>query len=104
MKNRKPLNHVQRPLDDTDVTTCHLPDGAIARLGRGVIRNIAISSEKRILTVATHIGTWVYQLDTMQPVALLAGLTHTTVGGECLNGIHTVDLVLCKRAGNPEKR
>jgi len=28
------------------------------------------------------------------------GLTHPTVGGECLNGIHTVDLVLCKRARN----
>ncbi len=25
---------------------------------------------------------------------------HPMVGGECLNGIHTVDLVLCKRAGN----
>lgn len=56
---------------DTDVTTWKLPDGAIARLGRGVIRDIAISSEKRSFAVATHIGTWIYELDTKQPVALL---------------------------------
>lgn len=57
--------------DGIDVTTWQLPDGAIARLGRGVIHDIAISSEKRIFAVATRIGTWIYELDTKQPVALL---------------------------------
>ena len=52
------------------ITTWKLPEGAIARLGRGVIRDIAISSKQRSLAVATHIGTWVYEIDTMHPVAL----------------------------------
>lgn len=71
MENRNLSTSALRPLDDTDETTWELPEGAIARLGRGVIRDIAISSEKRIFAVATHIGTWVYELDTMQPIALL---------------------------------
>ena len=57
--------------DGIDITAWQLPDGAIARLGRDVIRDITISSEKRIFAVATHIGTWIYELDTKQPVALL---------------------------------
>ncbi len=71
MENRKPITPTFRPIHDADVTTWKLPDGAIARLGRGVIRDISISSEKRIFALATHIGTWVYELDTMQPIALL---------------------------------
>jgi len=76
MDNRQSLQ------TNTDVTTWQLPDGAIARLGRGVIRDIAISSERRIFSVATHIGTWVYKLDTMQPIALLdteRGMVNTVV-------------------------
>lgn len=71
MENRKPVISALKPLDNTDTTTWGLPEGAIARLGRGVIRDIAISSEKRSFAVATHIGSWVYDLDTIQPVALL---------------------------------
>lgn len=73
MKNRLPQKN-------SDITTWELPDGAIARLGKGVIRDIAISSEKRIFAVATHIGAWVYELNTMQPIALLntdRGLVNT---------------------------
>ena len=71
MENRTTSIPTLSPVDDTDVTTWKLPEGAIARLGRGVIRDISISSEKRIFALATHIGTWVYELDTMQPIALL---------------------------------
>ena len=60
-----------KSIHDTDVTAWALPEGAIARLGRGVIRDITISSEKRIFAVATHIGTWIYELNKKQPIALL---------------------------------
>lgn len=71
MENRRVQTTIQSTQTNGDVTTWGLPDGAIARLGRGVIRDISISSEKRIFALATHIGTWVYELDTMQPIALL---------------------------------
>ncbi|MCG9128768.1 WD40 repeat domain-containing protein [Candidatus Poribacteria bacterium] len=71
MENKTTSTPVLRPIHDTDVTTLELPDGAIGRLGRGVICDISISSQKRIFALATHIGTWVYELDTMQPIALL---------------------------------
>lgn len=47
-----------------------LPEGAIARLGRGGVRRMAVSPDGRLLAVATKIGLWWYELATMQPVAL----------------------------------
>ena len=56
---------------DTDVTTWELPDGAIARLGQGIVADMAFSSDNASLAVATRVGVWMYELDTMQPTALL---------------------------------
>ena len=47
-----------------------LPDGAIARLGQGSVRNMAVSPDGSLLAVSTKIGLWWYELDTMQLVAL----------------------------------
>jgi WD40 repeat protein len=58
-------------IDGQDVTTWELPDGAIARLGQGIIVDLAFSSDNASLAVATRVGVWMYELETMQPTALL---------------------------------
>ena len=57
-------------VNDTDITTWALPENAIARLGRGRVRDVAFSPDGVHLVVATDIGLWWYELATMQPVAL----------------------------------
>ncbi|MDE0084548.1 MAG: WD40 repeat domain-containing protein [Candidatus Poribacteria bacterium] len=49
-----------------------LPDGAIARLGKGRINDMQYSPDGSILAVATTIGIWVYDTDTYQEQALLS--------------------------------
>ena len=58
------------PYDNTDVTTWALPEGAIARLGRGRAGPLAFSPDGKYLAVGTTIGLWWYELATMEPVAL----------------------------------
>ena len=70
MKNKNHLNSILNPLDETDVTTWELPDGAIARFGRGRIHELALLPNGRFLAVATSIGVWWYELTTMSLVAL----------------------------------
>ena len=55
---------------NTDATTWALPEGAIARLGRGACTSFAISPDRRYLAVGTLIGVWWYELSTLSPVAL----------------------------------
>ncbi|MCY3550209.1 MAG: hypothetical protein OXH39_07090 [Candidatus Poribacteria bacterium] len=55
---------------NTDVTTWALPEGAIARLGRGACCQFAISPDRRYLAVGTPIGVWWYELSTLSAVAL----------------------------------
>ena len=54
-----------------------LPDGAIARLGKGRIEQIAYSPDGSRLAVGGGIGIWVYDADTGTEVALISG--HTAV-------------------------
>ena len=57
--------------DGKDAMTWALPEGAIARLGRGWIRNsMAFSPDGTHLVVATDIGCWWYDLATMDHHAL----------------------------------
>ncbi len=70
MENRQPLTPALRSVEDTDVTTWKLPDGAIARLGQGLIFAMAFSPDNASLAVGTRVGVWMYELDTMQPVTL----------------------------------
>jgi len=53
-----------------DVTTWALSEGAIARLGRGIIGPREFSPDGKYLLVGTKIGLWWYELATMKPVAL----------------------------------
>ena len=43
-----------------EYTQWHLPEGAIARLGKGKIKDIEFSPDGTRLAIATDIGIWVY--------------------------------------------
>ncbi len=52
------------------VTTWVLPEGAIARLGRGRIQEIAFSPDENTLAVGSCIGLWLYDVSTLTPSGL----------------------------------
>ena len=58
-----------------DYRTWHLPDGAMARLGKGALsysdRGVALSPDGRCLAVASAIGVWLYEVATARGLALL---------------------------------
>ena len=71
MQNRNPQTVPQETgINNTDVTTWALPEGAIARLGRGIRSSLEFSPDGKYLAVGTKIGLWWYELATMKPVAL----------------------------------
>lgn len=53
-----------------DVTTWLLPDGAIARLGRGREPDMAFSPDGQTLAISTSLGLWLYEMKTLSPIAL----------------------------------
>ena len=68
---------------DGDYRTWHLPDGALARLGKGSIgegdRAVAWSPDGTRLAVASSIGIWLYDTDTGAEVVLLTGHTDDVI-------------------------
>ena len=60
-----------------DFSRLNLPDGAIARLGKGGVsyrdRGTAFSPDGSRLAVATSIGIWLYDAETFDEIALLTG-------------------------------
>ena len=56
--------------DDSKVCNWALPDGAIARLGRGCVRDMAFSPDGQHFAVGTQIGLWLYELSTLSPITL----------------------------------
>ena len=70
MASRQPLIPALRPVEDTDITTWELPEGAIGRLGQGLPLDVEFSPDGAYLTVATKIGFWIYDTATMTPRAL----------------------------------
>ena len=58
-----------------DYTQFALPDGAIARLGKGKVNDIKISPDKTILAVAGSVGIWLYDTKSGNELALLTGHT-----------------------------
>lgn len=74
MQNPKPapFNVMQ---EDTAGRTWALPEGALARYGRGYQDNsgnneIALSPDNTYFTVGTRIGLWWYDVSSMSPIAL----------------------------------
>ena len=55
-----------------DYTQWELPDGAIARLGKGRINDMQYSPNGSILAVATTVGIWIYDTDTYTEQTLLS--------------------------------
>ena len=58
-----------------EYTQLNLPEGAIARLGKGTIHEIEYSPDGTRLVVASSIGIWLYDTAIYQEVALLTGYT-----------------------------
>ena len=70
MENRNTQAATPLILDDTDVAKWALPEGAVARLGRGSLRDMAFSPDGQYFAVGTNIGLWLYELPTLSPIAL----------------------------------
>ena len=56
---------------DGDYRTWHLPDGTIARLGKGRLGDVAFSPDGQRLAVASGIGVWLYDVATSRELALI---------------------------------
>ena len=70
MENRNSPAPAPRSVKDEDVTTWALPEGAIARLGRGSVGSMAFSPDGQYFAVGSWIGLWLYELPTLTPIAL----------------------------------
>ena len=64
------MEQVMDRISNADVSTWALPEGAMGRLGRGRIADLAFSPDGESLAVATTMGCWLYELPTMKPIAL----------------------------------
>ena len=65
---------VTPPTDEdkpTDYTQFSLPEGAIARLGKGVVNDMKLSPQKTLLAVSSSTGIWLYDANTRKELALL---------------------------------
>ena len=60
----------------SDYQTWHLPEGAIARLGKGTMQEVAFSPDGSLLAVASSFGIWLYDAATSRELALLLGHTY----------------------------
>ena len=56
----------------------NLPEGALARLGKGMVRNTTFSANGAWMAVSTYIGTWLYDTSTGAEVALIRTKEKTT--------------------------
>ena len=70
MENRNTQADASLSPDDSDIATWVLPEGAIARLGRGRNNDVAFSPDGQYFAVGTSIGFWLYELPTLSPIAL----------------------------------
>ncbi|MYB00801.1 WD40 repeat domain-containing protein, partial [Candidatus Poribacteria bacterium] len=62
--------------DTQDWRLQHLPEGAKARFGKGMITgNFASSSDGKRLAVTCSIGIWIYDTETDKPLNLITGYT-----------------------------
>ena len=58
-----------------DYTQMNLPEGAIARFGKGGVGDIQYSPDGKLLAVASRIGIWLYDTAIYQEAALFTGNT-----------------------------
>ena len=60
-------------LAQDDVQRWELPEGAVRRLGRGRVYEVAYSPDGRWLAAAGSVGIWIYDARTLTAVKLLTG-------------------------------
>ena len=70
MENKQSLIHAPMRVGGDDVTTWALPEGAMARLGRGCNPDFAFSPDRQCLVIGNSLGIWLYDLETLSPIAL----------------------------------
>ena len=70
MENKKSVISPPIGVNGDDVTTWALPEGTIARLGRGREPDIVFSPDGQYLAIGNSLGLWLYNLETLSPVAL----------------------------------
>ncbi|MDE0314074.1 MAG: WD40 repeat domain-containing protein [Candidatus Poribacteria bacterium] len=70
MKERNLVVPAPASTNGEDVTTWALPEGAVARLGRGSAGDVAFSPDGQYFAVASAIGLWLYELPTLSPTTL----------------------------------
>ena len=61
-----------RAVPDSVMARWGLPDGAVARLGRGTMEGYAFTPDGRSLVISSGVGLWYYDIATGEPVALEA--------------------------------
>ncbi len=54
----------------TDPSSWNLPEGAIKRIGRGGIQDTAFSPNGKLLTIATYLGLWWYDVEKRELITL----------------------------------
>lgn len=69
MQDLKPAQ-IKFLTNDPSINTWLLPEGALARLGRGRVNDMAFSPDGQYFVVGTAIGLWLYDLPTLSPIAL----------------------------------
>ncbi len=70
MEDKKLVVPAPMDADGDNITTWALPEGAVARLGQGIVETLAFSPDGHYLAVGTRVGLWWYEVETMSPVAL----------------------------------
>ena len=70
MESKQSLIQAPVSVNGDDVTTWALPEGAVARLGRGCEPNMAFSPDEKHLVIGNSLGIWLYDLATLSPIAL----------------------------------
>ena len=69
MQNRRPAPFNVVP-EDPIGTTWALPEGAIARFGKGDISDVKLSPDGTYFAVASGVGLWWYDVSSMLPISL----------------------------------
>ena len=70
----------QMDRDNADSSTWYLPDGAIARLGKGNVMDMVLSPDGTLLAIGSYLGLWWYDVPNRSLLTLWeAGKTITTV-------------------------
>ena len=76
-----------------EYTRWHLPDNAKVRLGKGAIHEVEYSPEGTRLAVASSLGIWLYDTETLEEVTLitdkprwLGSMAFNTTGERLVSG------------------